>query len=44
MAKLLKEGFFGKETAKTQLYIDGKMLNTSLVRYKDNTKVGGGNP
>jgi hypothetical protein len=38
MAKLLKEGFFGAETSRMSLYIDGKSVNTSLKRYKDNTK------
>lgn len=47
MAKLLKEGFFGGETSKMSLFIDGKAVNTSLKRYKDNTKAGNpdeGNP
>jgi hypothetical protein len=38
MNKLLKEAFFGGETSRMSLYIDGKAVNTSLKRYKDNTK------
>jgi hypothetical protein len=38
MAKLLKEGFFGGETSSMKLYIDGKDVNSSMKRYKDNTK------
>jgi hypothetical protein len=41
MAKLLKEGFFGGETSNMKLYIDGKDMNHSMKRYKDNTKNGG---
>jgi len=40
LVKLTKEGFFGGETSRMSLYIDGKAVNTSLKRYKDNTKAG----
>ena len=43
MAKLLKEGFFGGETSSMKLFIDGKDMNHSMKRYKDNTKNGGPN-
>jgi hypothetical protein len=38
LVKLTKEGFFGGEASRMSLYIDGKAVNTSLKRYKDNTK------
>ena len=41
LVKLTKEGFFGGETSSMKLYIDGKDVNHSLKRYKDNTKAGG---
>jgi len=43
LVKLTKEGFFGGETSRMSLYIDGKAVNTSLKRYKDNTKAGNPN-
>lgn len=41
IAKLIKEGFFGGETSNMKLYIDGKDVNHSMKRYKDNTKKTG---
>jgi K+/H+ antiporter YhaU regulatory subunit KhtT len=43
LVKLTKEGFFGGEASRMSLYIDGKAVNTSLKRYKDNTKAGNPN-
>lgn len=41
LVKLTKEGFFGGETSSMKLYIDGKDVNSSMKRYKDNTKKTG---
>lgn len=44
MAKILKEGFFGGETFTSKLYLDGKEVNQSMKRYKDNSRGGDPDP